>query len=112
MAMKNFKMPYSQMILDRDLSTIDSFYLGDGWYCDGPETQIDYYISFAIHYYSLLYCRFSGDDIERVAIMKERASKFAHTFKYWFAENGEALPFGRSLAYRFTQVSFQCPCFR
>ena len=105
-AMKNLQMPYSQTMIESDLSIVDSFYLGDGWYCDGPGTQIDYYISFAIHYYSLLYCRFSADDIERVVTMKERASKFAQTFKYWFAENGEALPFGRSLAYRFAQVSF------
>ncbi|MGC3124163.1 DUF2264 domain-containing protein, partial [Enterococcus faecalis] len=41
-----------------------------------------------------------------VAIMKERATLFAQEFKYWFTQPGEAIPFGRSLTYRFAQVSF------
>ena len=31
----------------------DLTYLGDGWYQDGDSGQKDYYISFAIHFYSL-----------------------------------------------------------
>ncbi|MHC5215586.1 DUF2264 domain-containing protein [Enterococcus sp. LJL128] len=106
-AMKKCGKSYSQDMIDSDLAVIDSFYLKDGWYYDGQETQIDYYVSFAIHYYSLLYCRFMSDeDSERTAIMKDRAIKFAQTFKYWFDSRGEAVPFGRSLTYRFAQVSF------
>lgn len=105
-AMRNCEMPYSAAMIKNDLSLIDTFYLGDGWYSDGSETQIDYYVSFAIHYYSLLYCKFAADDTERVNIMKKRAVSFAQTFKYWFDANGEAIPFGRSLTYRFAQVSF------
>ena len=33
--------------------------------------------------------------------MKERATLFAQEFKYWFTQPGEAIPFGRSLTYRF-----------
>ena len=105
-AMKQCEMTYSQVMIEEDLNRIDRFYLGDGWYCDGVETQIDYYVSFAIHYYSLLYTRFMPEDELRVAKMKERATIFAQTFKYWFTQEGVALPFGRSLAYRFAQVSF------
>lgn len=106
-AMKKCGMPYAQNIIDQDLAVVDSFYVGKGWYYDGVETQIDYYISFAIHYYSLLYCKFMGeDDPKRVNTMKERAISFAQSFKYWFDSTGEAIPFGRSLTYRFAQVSF------
>lgn len=106
-AMKKCEMPYSQKMIDQDLAIVDSFYVGKGWYFDGVETQVDYYISFAIHYYSLLYCKFMAeDDPERVSTMKERATSFAQTFKYWFDSTGEAIPFGRSLTYRFAQVSF------
>lgn len=107
LAMKFCDMPYSQEIINKDLTIIDSFYQKKGWYCDGVETQVDYYVSFAIHYYSLIYCHFmESEDPERVSVMKKRATEFAQTFKYWFAANGEAVPFGRSLTYRFAQVSF------
>lgn len=106
-AMKECGMPFSQEQVNQDLATIETFYRGKGWYCDGNESQLDYYVSFAIHYYSLLYCHFMEEkDSERVAVMKERAVLFAQSFKYWFDARGEALPFGRSLAYRFAQVSF------
>ena len=36
--------------------------------------------------------------------------RFAKQFIYWFDEEGEAIPFGRSLTYRFSQVSFFSVC--
>jgi len=27
-----------------------TFYLGDGWYSDGPTMQRDYYVAFAMHF--------------------------------------------------------------
>ena len=36
--------------------------------------------------------------------------EFAKQFIYWFDEEGEAIPFGRSLTYRFSQVSFFSVC--
>lgn len=104
-AMKHMGRSYSSEMIDRDMAAIDRCYQGKGWYCDGVETQIDYYVSFAIHYYGLLYSTFEPDD-PRSAVIKERATEFAQTFKYWFAADGEAVGFGRSLAYRFAQVSF------
>ena len=46
---------FSQEKLDSGLEKIESYYLGDGWYRDGGSAQKDYYISFAMHYYGLLY---------------------------------------------------------
>lgn len=106
-AMKKCGRAYSSKQIDEDFTAVFSFYKKNGWYSDGPDTQVDYYVSFAIHYYSLIYAHFmEKDDPKRVAVIKERATEFAQTFKYWFDADGEALPFGRSLTYRFAQVSF------
>ena len=101
----------SQEKLDEALSLTESFYLGDGWYRDGDSFQKDYYISFAIHFYSLVYAKvMEEEDPKRCRIFKERAMEFAKQFIYWFDEDGEGLPFGRSLTYRYAEVSFFSAC--
>src|SRR5258707_9559702 len=92
-----------QAALDR----LETFYLGDGWYADGPSAQRDYYIAFAMHFYGLLYAKLAAElDPQRAERFRERAALFAHDFIHWFAADGAALPFGRSLTYRFAQGSF------
>ena len=111
LALRHVGKPYSDEQLKRYLDMTDGFYEGDGWYRDGDSDQKDYYISFAIHYYCLLYATVCKDeDPERSKLYKERAMVFARQFIYWFDESGEALPFGRSLTYRFAQVSFFSAC--
>ena len=98
---------FSQEKLDSGLEKIESYYLGDGWYRDGGSAQKDYYISFAMHYYGLLYAAaMEKEEPERCMRFKERAKIFARDFIYWFDENGAALPYGRSLAYRFGEAAF------
>ena len=110
-AMKKVGYPYSQKMLDEYMDGLETFYLGEGWYQDGDSGQKDYYISFAIHFYSLMYARvMEQDDPKRAALYKERALEFAKQFIYWFDEGGDAIPFGRSLTYRFSQVSFFSAC--
>ena len=71
----------------------------------------DYYISFAFHYYSLIYCRFmKTEDPKRCINYENRARLFAKDFISWFAEDGSSLAYGRSLTYRFAQVSFFSMC--
>ncbi|WP_098741309.1 DUF2264 domain-containing protein [Paenibacillus sp. EZ-K15] len=109
MGFKKVGMPYNQAIIDEYLDIIDTYYLGDGWYSDGKTDQRDYYIPFAMHFYTLIYAKLmEHDDPERARIYKERAKMFAEQFIYWFAEDGSSLPFGRSQTYRFAQVSFWC----
>ncbi|CAG0937390.1 hypothetical protein TFLX_06319 [Thermoflexales bacterium] len=89
------------------LDRLEQFYLGDGWYSDGLTTQRDYYIPFAFHYYGLIYARLAAPrDPDRAQRFRERATLFAQQFVHWFAADGAALPFGRSLTYRFAQGSF------
>lgn len=89
------------------LNRLDEFYLGDGWYSDGISSQRDYYIAFAMHYYGLIYAKYAGsNDPQRAQIYRDRAAEFAQDFVHWFAADGAALPFGRSLTYRFAQGAF------
>ena len=54
-ALKRVGKRYSQERMDEAFMHIEKMYLGDGWYTDGYTSRCDYYISFAIHFYSLLY---------------------------------------------------------
>ncbi|HEX2101383.1 MAG TPA: DUF2264 domain-containing protein, partial [Candidatus Synoicihabitans sp.] len=66
-----------------------------------------YYIPMAFHFYNLVYARLAGGaDPTRAATFRERARQFAHDFIHWFAADGAAVPFGRSLTYRFAQCAF------
>lgn len=106
-ALRKHGMKYSAEKLESGLAKIESYYLGDGWYQDGGSCQKDYYISFALHYYGLLYsAAMQKEDPERCARFVERAERFAKDFIHWFAPDGSALPYGRSLAYRFGQAAF------
>lgn len=110
-ALKKLGRKYDAGKLEKYLIGADSFYLGDGWYQDGDSGQKDYYVSFAIHFYTLFYAKvMEEEDPERCLVYKDRAKQFAKQFIYWFDENGAALPYGRSLTYRFSQVSFFCAC--
>jgi len=110
-ALKKVGRPYSSEMLNRYLDGLEQFYLGDGWYCDGDSGQKDYYISFAIQFYTLIYAHVCAEeDADRAAKYRTRAMEFAQSFVYWFDDEGGAIPFGRSLTYRFAQVSFFSVC--
>lgn len=40
---------WDQEAIDKALSRFDDWYVGDGWYSDGPSFSLDYYNSFVIH---------------------------------------------------------------
>lgn len=90
---------------DTYLDDIEGFSIGNGWYRDGPIRSADHYIAFAFHYYGLIYAALSGDT-ERAARYRERAAQFAGSIRHWYAADGSALPFGRSLTYRFAHAGF------
>ncbi len=107
--LKKNNRQYSKEKLEEDLEVIESYYLGDGWYKDGISEHRDYYIAFAMHYYGLLYAKaMEKEDPSRCKIFKDRAKLFAKDYIYFFSNSGEAIPYGRSLTYRFAQCSFFC----
>ena len=48
--------------------------------------------------------------VHLAALYRHRAELFTQQFVYWFDANGAALPFGRSLTYRFAQNCFWSAC--
>ncbi len=87
------------------LDGIERFSLDTGWYRDGPIRSADHYIPFAFHYYGLLYSVLA-DDPERGERFRNRASLFAKAIRHWYGPDGSALPYGRSLVYRFAHAGF------
>lgn len=102
---KRAGLPYDQRAIDHRFALMDAYYLGDGWYSDGPGRPKDYYISMAFHFYGLIYAALSGDEA-RADVLRERSRLFAEDFIYWSAADGASVPFGRSLTYRFAMVAF------
>ncbi|KAE8326673.1 hypothetical protein BDV39DRAFT_215644 [Aspergillus sergii] len=104
-------------IVAQDLKMLDSFDLGEGWSSDGlwgyERKQADYYSgSFAIQFARMLYVRFMEDrglasnDRSRIERYKLEARQFASGFWRYFDVGGSAIPFGRSLTYRFAFAAF------
>ena len=107
MTFRKLGLPWNKDNLEADLQIIEGCYTGDGWYYDGNNGQIDYYIPFAMHFYSLIYAKvMEEEDKERASIFKLRSAMFAKDFIYWFSKDGSEVPYGRSLIYRFAHVSF------
>lgn len=111
LALKQLGMPWNRQQVQAAMERYESFYIGEGWYSDGNRPQKDYYTSFGIHFYCLLYAKFmESEDPETAARYRRRAEVFGKTFIYWFDDEGKALPFGRSLTYRFAQAAFFSAC--
>ncbi|EGO03248.1 hypothetical protein SERLA73DRAFT_101356 [Serpula lacrymans var. lacrymans S7.3] len=93
-----------------DLDHLDTFYIGEGWSRDGPEgvIQLDYYSSsFAIQFAQLVYSKLAqAEDPQRCEEYRNRARRFAQDFIRYFDAEGRAIPFGRSMTYRFAMSSF------
>ncbi|KAK1138751.1 hypothetical protein N8T08_002016 [Aspergillus melleus] len=102
--------PYSLARIEADMDHLDTFHVGGGWSNDGPKShhQMDYYSgSFAIQFLQLLYAKLAADfDQPRAERYKERARNFAHDFVHYFDPDGSAIPFGRSMTYRFAMAGF------
>lgn len=68
----------------------------------------DYYAtSFAIPFYSLIYSRLAGEnDPVRAKKYRERAKQNMPLAIHLFGTDGAAIPFGRSMTYRFACAAF------
>ncbi|KAM0702301.1 hypothetical protein Q7P35_011211 [Cladosporium inversicolor] len=108
------KVPLSELKthIDDSLHILDTLYLGEGWSSDGvwsdERKQADYYSgSFALQFAPLLFVRFASDyDQTRTKRYKDQAKQFAEQYWRYFSATGAAIPFGRSLTYRFAFAAF------
>lgn len=94
-------------LVGRDLTELDGYYLGNGWYQDGPTGLPDYYNAMTFQFFSLLYAwLFSEEDPGRARDYRGRARAFAVDYVRLFSARGEGAPYGRSMTYRFAQAGF------
>ncbi|WWD17738.1 hypothetical protein CI109_102179 [Kwoniella shandongensis] len=106
--------------MEKDLLRLEEFQLppheptgndsgSAGWSRDGPEDvkQLDYYSSsFAIQPAQMIYAKLCAEtDPGRAEKYKQRAKDFILDFVYYFSDEGAAIPFGRSMVYRFAVIA-------
>lgn len=93
---------------EESLASLESNYLGDGWYQDGNFFKTtDFYIPFAFHFYSLIYAGLREDrDPERAEKFRQRAVEFTPDWAARFDSTGRVIAYGRSMTYRFAGAGY------
>jgi hypothetical protein len=99
--------PTSNEDIERNLATLDSWYLGDGWYTDGFEgrataRKFDWYAGWAMNFYPLWYCRMTGEPGKK---HRDRLREYLEKAQHLFAPDGPPLHQGRSLTYRYAALA-------
>ncbi len=82
------------------------FYRGDGWYVDGDNQGFEYYSTWGWHLFNLLL--YDSDPKWREKYGKRivnYAKEFYRNFPYFFGSDGSPVAWGRSLHYRFANLS-------
>ncbi len=111
LALRRVGMDWSEPAVRAALDRIDEFHIADGCYRDGTWYQLDYYTPMAMHFYGLMVARLAPDLYpDHAQRYRQRARAFAEGFQHWFADDGAAIPFGRSMTYRFAQAAFWSAC--
>lgn len=107
LALKARGQPFSQERIESGLAVLEDCYDAGGWYQDGSGGEKDYYNPFVMLSFGLLYAVFMEQEKpERCQKFRQRARLFAKDYIYWFAEDGAAIAYGRSMTYRFAQATF------
>jgi hypothetical protein len=96
--------PWDRMRIDYALRELQSWYLGDATYGDGPHFHWDFYNSFIIHPYLLQLMDTAGDQSPSWSAMRtpihQRAQRYAAIQERLIAPDGSFPPIGRSITYR------------
>jgi hypothetical protein len=96
--------PWDRMRVDYALRELQSWYLGDGTYGDGPLFHCDFYNSFVIQPYLLQLMDTLSDQSPAWSAMRtpihQRAQRYAAIQERLIAPDGSFPPIGRSITYR------------
>jgi hypothetical protein len=96
--------PWDRMRVDYALRELQSWYLGDGAYGDGPHFHWDFYNSFVIQPYLLQLMDTVGDQSPSWSSMRtpihEHAKRYAAIQERMIAPDGSYPALGRSITYR------------
>jgi hypothetical protein len=90
----------SREAIDRGLTRIEKWYVGEGWYTDGDGRKFDYYNGWAMHLYPVLHA-WLADDTELLDLYGGRLSRHLRDYARLFGGDGAPMHQGRSLTYRF-----------
>ncbi|MFI1103162.1 DUF2264 domain-containing protein [Streptomyces melanogenes] len=90
--------------VERALEHVDQWYLGDGWYSDGPNRSFDHYNGWALHFYPVLHAHL-GDNRELLDRYGPRLHAHLDAYTRMFGADGAPMPYGRSLTYRFAAAA-------
>ncbi|WP_188760139.1 DUF2264 domain-containing protein [Edaphobacter acidisoli] len=95
---------WDRMRVDYALRELNSWYVGDGAYGDGPHFHWDYYNSFVMHPYLLQLMDTLGNESGAWMVMREpinrRAQRYAAVQERLIAADGSYPVIGRSITYR------------
>ena len=95
---------WDRMRVDYALRSLQSWYVGDGVYGDGPHFHWDYYDSFVMHPYLLQLMDTVGDESAAWTAMREpihrHAQRYAAIQERLIAPDGSYPVIGRSISYR------------
>ncbi|MFJ5289749.1 DUF2264 domain-containing protein [Streptomyces sp. NPDC088348] len=94
----------SRQTIDRALERIEEWWLGEGWYSDGPNRSFDHYNAWAMHFYPVLHAHLGGE-AELLAQYGPRLHAHLDAYTRMFGADGAPMPYGRSLSYRFAAAA-------
>ena len=94
----------SRKAIDRGLSRIEDWYVGDGWYTDGDGRKFDYYNGWAMHLYPVLHA-WLADDPRLLDLYGGRLDRHLADYARLFGGDGAPMHQGRSLTYRFATTA-------
>lgn len=94
----------SRKAIDRGLSRIEDWYVGDGWYTDGDGRKFDYYNGWAMHLYPVLHA-WLADDPRLLDLYGGRLERHLADYARLFGADGAPMLQGRSLTYRFATTA-------
>jgi hypothetical protein len=100
--------PYDEYRVNSACRKVEEWYVGDGWYADGPSFAFDYYSSYVFHamYLETLQAMIDAKANTRIDYKKyrdrelRRAQKFSIVLERMISPEGTFPVFGRSTPYR------------
>lgn len=100
--------PYDIFRVNTAIRKVEEWYVGDGWYADGPDFAFDYYSSYVFHpmYLETLQNMIDGNQHSRIDYKKyydrelRRAQRFSIVLERFISPEGTFPVFGRSSTYR------------
>jgi hypothetical protein len=101
--LQTLNQPWDRMRVDYALRELQSWYVGDGTYGDGPHFHWDFYNSFVIQPYLLQLMDTLGDQSPWSAMrtpIYQRAQRYAAVQERLIAPDGSFPAIGRSITYR------------